>query len=504
MAFLGSAAFRNLALVGATVAAIGLVAVFGFNAGGTSAAGIGANPSPAPSAAPSVAALDQALVAGLMQKIQANPNDADSLMALGDEYYRTSDFKTAGDFFTKVTAVEPTKVRGFLALGATAFNQGDSAGAEKAWKQAVSIDAKNVEAHYDLGFLYLNATPTDLAGVKSEWGQVVALSPEQRHRQDGAGAPRRARQHGPRLSGSLRRSRRQPRCVPRRVPGGQRGSRNSRPLPRSVGGPVREPAAMTVGAGIGLVVAFLAGVVSFASPCCLPLVPAYIGYMVGATGEADRRRSFIHGLAFVGGFTLVFVTLWVSIGLVGYALADYAQVPAPDRRDRPDRLRPPGRRRDQRSRPLARHAPDAGVRRLLRRRHHGWWQPSAAAPSPWAGPAQGCRVRATGGRPSSASSSRPGGAPASARSSAGSSGSPSVSASVAQGTVLLLAYAAGLAVPFLAVAMGATWVASRLGWVTRHQRAVSLVSGAMLVGLGFLMVTNLVARLAALSAPFGV
>ena len=46
---------------------------------------------------------------------------------------------------------------------------------------------------------------------------------------------------------------------------------------------------MTVGAGIGLLVAFLAGVVSFASPCCLPLVPAYVGYMVGATGAADRR-----------------------------------------------------------------------------------------------------------------------------------------------------------------------------------------------------------------------
>ncbi len=75
--------------------------------------------------------------------------------------------------------------------------------------------------------------------------------------------------------------------------------------------------------------------------------------------------------------------------------------------------------------------------------------------------------------------------------------------SVAQGTVLLLAYAAGLAVPFLAVAMGATWLARRLGWVGRHHRAVSLVSGAMLVGLGFLMVTNLLARLAALSAPLG-
>ena len=59
-------------------------------------------------------------------------------------------------------------------------------------------------------------------------------------------------------------------------------------------------------------------------------------------------------------------------------------------------------------------------------------------------------------------------------------GLASTTGSVAQGTVLLLAYAAGLAVPFLAVAMGATWVARRLGWVGRHHRVVSLVSGAML------------------------
>jgi cytochrome c-type biogenesis protein len=83
-------------------------------------------------------------------------------------------------------------------------------------------------------------------------------------------------------------------------------------------------------------------------------------------------------------------------------------------------------------------------------------------------------------------------------------GLASATASVAVGTTLLLAYAAGLAVPFLAVAMGATWVATRLGWVSRHHHAVSLVSGALLVVLGVLMITNLLARLAAFSTPFGV
>jgi cytochrome c-type biogenesis protein CcmH/NrfG len=178
LGLLASPAFRNVALVGATVAAIGIVVVLGFNAGNTRAGGIAAGVTPAPSAAASTPVLDQAAVAALMVKIQANPKDADSLMALGDAYYRTGDFKTAGDWFAKVTAVEPTNVRGFLALGATAFNQGDPATAETAWKQAVTIDEKNVEAHYDLGFLYLNRQPADMVGVQREWTRVVQLAPD--------------------------------------------------------------------------------------------------------------------------------------------------------------------------------------------------------------------------------------------------------------------------------------------------------------------------------------
>ena len=178
LGIISSAAFRNLAIVGATVAAIGIVVVLGFNAGGTSASVIGTNGSPAPSAAASTPVLDQAAVAAFMVKIQANPKDADSLMALGDEYYRTGDFKTAGDWFAKVTAVEPTVVRGYLALGASAFNLGDSATALTAWTKVLTIDEKNVEAHYDLGFLYLNGQPPDMAGVQREWSRVVALAPD--------------------------------------------------------------------------------------------------------------------------------------------------------------------------------------------------------------------------------------------------------------------------------------------------------------------------------------
>jgi len=78
-----------------------------------------------------------------------------------------------------------------------------------------------------------------------------------------------------------------------------------------------------------------------------------------------------------------------------------------------------------------------------------------------------------------------------------------VTSSVAQGTVLLVAYAAGLALPFLAVALGASWVSRRLTWFGRHHHAVSIVTGALLVILGVLMITNMLGRLASLGTPFG-
>ena len=83
-------------------------------------------------------------------------------------------------------------------------------------------------------------------------------------------------------------------------------------------------------------------------------------------------------------------------------------------------------------------------------------------------------------------------------------GLAAASASVASGTVLLVAYAAGLAIPFLAIALGASWVSQRLTWVGRHHHAVSVVTGALLVILGVLMLTNTLGRLAALGTPFGI
>ncbi|MEK7311977.1 MAG: cytochrome c biogenesis protein CcdA, partial [Chloroflexota bacterium] len=69
-----------------------------------------------------------------------------------------------------------------------------------------------------------------------------------------------------------------------------------------------------------------AGLLSFASPCVVPLVPGYLGYLSGASVGADgqlvgeRRKVVAHALMFVLGFTLVFTAVGASVGLIGFAL----------------------------------------------------------------------------------------------------------------------------------------------------------------------------------------
>lgn len=84
---------------------------------------------------------------------------------------------------------------------------------------------------------------------------------------------------------------------------------------------------------LGPGVALFGGVVSFLSPCVLPLVPVYIANLAGEAaiadptgvegGRASRRLLTAHALAFVLGFTVVFAVLGASAGLVGRALFDY-------------------------------------------------------------------------------------------------------------------------------------------------------------------------------------
>jgi cytochrome c biogenesis protein CcdA len=76
---------------------------------------------------------------------------------------------------------------------------------------------------------------------------------------------------------------------------------------------------------LGLVAAFAAGVIAFLSPCCLPLVPAYLAHLAGVSAEAagdSRSVTFRHALAFVLGFSIIFVALGASVGAVGFLIRD--------------------------------------------------------------------------------------------------------------------------------------------------------------------------------------
>jgi cytochrome c-type biogenesis protein len=84
------------------------------------------------------------------------------------------------------------------------------------------------------------------------------------------------------------------------------------------------------GLEIGIAVAFAAGVLSFLSPCVLPLVPSYLSFVSGVGledlehGSTDvRRTAFLHSLFFVLGFSLVFLALGASATLVGRLLREY-------------------------------------------------------------------------------------------------------------------------------------------------------------------------------------
>jgi cytochrome c-type biogenesis protein len=241
---------------------------------------------------------------------------------------------------------------------------------------------------------------------------------------------------------------------------------------------------------VSIAVAFLAGIVSFASPCCLPLVPAYVSYMVGTTPPGSptaRRVALKQALAFVLGFTVVFVALWASVGLVGYLLKDYIPI-----------MRQVGG-----AILIVMGLHVAGVIRIsalyrqftvptgrvLGKSDSGDGTVKVMAPSYVRSGLLGVVFAA-------------GWTPCIGPILGGIIGLASVNSSVGQGTVLLFAYAFGLGIPFIAVAVGATAVNQRLLWFRRHEAAVSLVTGGMLILIGFLMITNLFIKLSGLLPAF--
>ena len=89
-----------------------------------------------------------------------------------------------------------------------------------------------------------------------------------------------------------------------------------------------------MGIEVSFLAAFLAGVLSISSPCVLPLVPIFLAHLAGASASGvdgiDRRRVLPNALAYVLGFSLVFIALGVALGAAG-ALVSTASVVSSNR-----------------------------------------------------------------------------------------------------------------------------------------------------------------------------
>ncbi|MCU0505286.1 MAG: tetratricopeptide repeat protein [Chloroflexi bacterium] len=171
----------RLGLVGAGLVGVAalVIAVYSFGGGGSGVPGMNGTPAPESQAgAGEQTGVDTAAVAALMQQLQADPGDTAAMQQLADLYYQAGDFATAGTFFDKIIAVEPENVNALLGRGATAYNVGDQTLAEKDWRAVIAIDPKNQDAHYYLGFMYLDSEAPDMEKVKAEWNAAIEIAPD--------------------------------------------------------------------------------------------------------------------------------------------------------------------------------------------------------------------------------------------------------------------------------------------------------------------------------------
>jgi cytochrome c-type biogenesis protein len=221
-------------------------------------------------------------------------------------------------------------------------------------------------------------------------------------------------------------------------------------------------------------VAVLAGAVSFASPCVVPLVPGYLAYLAGLVGadappataaEAGAPRTGrwrVAGAAalFVAGFTAVFGAILVGVVWLADALV----------RNEALLQRVGGVVM------IVMGLAFAGLVPLLRRERRVHWVPRAGI---WGAPLLGA-VFGLGWVPCVGPTLA--GVVAVAAGTGGGS---------LRGVVLTLAYCAGLGLPFVAIALGASRAVRALGWLRRHTRAIQVGGGVLLVAVGLLLVSGL-------------
>ncbi|HWH26728.1 MAG TPA: cytochrome c biogenesis protein CcdA [Pseudolysinimonas sp.] len=217
--------------------------------------------------------------------------------------------------------------------------------------------------------------------------------------------------------------------------------------------------ALNGGLWVAIPVAIAAGLISFLSPCVLPLVPGYLGYVSGVTGGAQRTRGrMVAGAGlFVAGFSVVFLAIFVIAGAVGTFFTRYQDV-----------ILVIGGVVI-----IILGLAFIGQFTFLQRTMKPSWRPrSGLIGAPLLGV-----VFAIGWTPCIG----PTLATVSTLAFTGNTG---------RALTIGLAYCLGLGIPFVLVALGFGWVSGSVAWVKRHIRAVNIIGGAILVAIGVFMVTG--------------
>ena len=220
-----------------------------------------------------------------------------------------------------------------------------------------------------------------------------------------------------------------------------------------------------------IVPAFLAGILTFLAPCTLPLVPGYLGFISGVSSEdknqtQTRRKVFLNGVFYVLGFSLVFITLGILFGLLGFVAGPYRvwfsrvggifviifglyltgvlKLSFLNFLQSEKRLN------------FTRHLkPGHPVSSLIfgATFAFGW--------TPCVGPILGSILALAAAK-----------------------------TTVLQGGFLLLVFSAGLAVPFLLVALGIGSAAQYIQKIQKYLKAISIIGGLLLVIMGVLLLTD--------------
>ncbi len=234
---------------------------------------------------------------------------------------------------------------------------------------------------------------------------------------------------------------------------------------------------------VGYITAFLGGILSFLSPCVLPLIPSYVSFITGISFEdfkaGDKARirklTIFNSLAFVIGFSTVFVLLGISSSYVGKLMAVYY-----------DHIRIVGG-----IIVIVLGLYVMGVLKLnflasekrvhLKSKPRGYFGSYivgltfGAGWTPCIGPILGSILLIA-----------------------------STTGSAWDGFILLLIYSMGLAIPFMATSLAINTFISKFAAIQKYMKVIMVISGLLLIGFGVILLTDKVYLLLSIAPDFGV